>query len=101
MRERDADKYDNYSWPYSSSYSNVYSTALTRNNIPNLNIYYNNLPVGQQVSCQIKPVKALHTDSVSISNPSINVNGTAITFPVTLQSGQYIEFYSMPDLQTL
>jgi hypothetical protein len=93
LRERDADKYDNYSWPYSCSYRN----ALTRNSISNLNIYYNNLPVGQQVSCQIKPVKALVTESVNITNPSINIGGTLITFPVTLQSGQYIEFYSMSD----
>jgi hypothetical protein len=101
LRERDADKYENYLWPYTNPLSSesvsVHCFTLTRDNIPNLNIYYNNLPVGQQASCQIKPVKALLTADINISNPSISVNGTTITFPVTLQSGQYIEFYSMSD----
>jgi hypothetical protein len=97
VRERDAEKCSTLSWPYSGDMSGVYSAKIDRSCINALNIYYNNLPVGQQVSCQIKVVKTVSTSSVSMTNPGVTVNGSLLTFPVTLQSGQYIEFYSATD----
>jgi hypothetical protein len=96
IRERDADKFKDYSWPYSNcSFMYVYRNPI--DNIAFLNIYYNNLPVGQQVSCEIKPVKAINAEAINIANPSITIGSNTITFPVTLQSGQCIEFNSMSD----
>jgi len=98
LRERDADGYYKYLWPYASAGNyGLHRYSLARTGISNLNIYYNNLPVGQQVSCQIKPVMVLATSDIGIINPSLSVGGTTLTFPVTLQSGQYLEFYSMSD----
>jgi hypothetical protein len=98
LRERDADNYYNYVWPY--GYPGCYGLhyfVVPRDDISIFNIYYNNIPPGQTVSCQIRPVKALLTESISITNPLISINGTTITFPVTLQSGEYLEFNSMTD----
>jgi len=34
---------------------------------------------------------------VTLANPSVAINGQKLTFPVTIQSGQYIEFESLND----
>lgn len=93
IRERDAEKCDSLSWTYSGDLSGIHRVKTTPSCVNGINIYYNNLPVGQQASCQIKVIKALPTTSININSPSITVNNNTITFPVTLSSGQYIEFY--------
>ncbi|MBI3991358.1 MAG: hypothetical protein HY350_04325 [Candidatus Omnitrophica bacterium] len=96
VRERNTDTHYNYVWPYYNAYA-LHMYPLNRPGIQYLNIYYNNLPVGQQVSCLISPVKALQPASVSITNPSLTIGAATITFPVTLQGGEYLEFYSTSD----
>ncbi|HOJ60973.1 MAG TPA: hypothetical protein PK878_11865, partial [bacterium] len=62
-----------------------------------LNVWLNNIPAGQSVECQISPIQALPTVSMTIKNPTVRVGDTKITFPVELQSGEYIEMFSAAD----
>lgn len=96
LRERDAERYGDYVWPYGTIYS-VYRAPLVRSRVSELNIYYNNLPPGDEVRCYISPIKALLAVKVKLTNLCIEVNGKRIIFPVTLESGQYIEFNSPSD----
>jgi hypothetical protein len=91
LRERDAERHGDYLWPYGSIYS-VYRAPLVRGEVNELNLYYNNLPPGEEVRCYLSPVKALPTVKIKLVNPSISIGDRRLLFPLTLESGQYIEF---------
>ena len=96
LRERDAERYGDYVWPYGSIYS-VYRAPLVRRQVAELNVYYNHLPPDEEVKCYLSPIKALPVVKVRLRNPSVTIGGKRLVFPVTLESGQYIEFTSPED----
>jgi hypothetical protein len=93
LKERDADRYGDYRWPYDDLYA-IYRNPLIRHSVSALTIYYNNLPPKEEVGCYISPIKALPERKAGLANPTVNVNGSEIVFPVVLESGQYMEFLS-------
>jgi hypothetical protein len=104
LKERDADRYSNYSWPYPISkvpqaiMYGIYIDPLIHQGINELNIYYNNLPLGGEVvKCCIKPIKMMKIKTSHLDNPSISIGSKLLNFPVKLESGQYIEFNSLAD----
>jgi len=62
-----------------------------------LNLYFNNLPAHDSVTCFLSPIKALPTKKVTLRNPAVEISGRRITFPVALESGAYLEFESESD----
>jgi len=96
FRERDADSYGDYVWPY-RGISAIYRTPLVRRYVNELNIYLNNLPPNDSVECYISPIRALRTVSVNLDNPAVSIGGRKILFPVTLRSDWSIEFDSLDD----
>jgi len=96
LRERDAGRHGDYAWPYQPIYG-IYRAGLHRECVTKLTIYYNNLPPGREVKCYIGPIKALPVVKAQLLNPRVTVGGKQIVFPVTMESGQYIEFDSMSD----
>ncbi|MBM4042075.1 MAG: hypothetical protein FJ290_26565 [Planctomycetes bacterium] len=96
LRERDAERFGDYTWPYGGIYD-VYRSPLIRSHVSALNLYVNNLPPNDTASCLIGQVKALPVAKVKLANPTITVGGAKVTFPVTLESGQYIEMESATD----
>ncbi len=91
LRERDAQRHQDYVWPYGGP-CEVGRTLVMRDRVGGFNIYYNELPPNEEVRCFISPVKALPVVKVNLTNPTIVINGRRITFPVALESGQYIEY---------
>lgn len=96
LRERDAGKHIRHVWPY-GGHSMIYRRALARKYINELNLYFNNLPPDESVTCFLSPIKALPTKKVTLRNPAIEISGHRITFPVDLESGAYLEFESGSD----
>jgi len=47
-----------------------------------------------KVTCFLSPVVALPVTKVQLRNPTLGVRGKLVVFPVTLESGQYIEMES-------
>jgi len=94
--EPEGERYASYSWPYGNAYS-IYRESVNYSNIESLSLWYNNIPAGKTVTCQIKPIKALPLISGKIINPAITINGKTIIFPVEIDSGCYLEFYSIND----
>ncbi len=83
--------------PPSSTAYTVYVMYGAINYVTLMGIWYNNLPVGKEVTTYLSPIKALPLKYAKIVNPSIEIAGKTITFPVTLESGQYIEYRSTKD----
>ena len=69
----------------------------TRSHTSALAIYYNHLPPGDTATCYLSPVKALRTVKIRLADPAVAVGGSRIVFPVTLESGQYVEMESASD----
>jgi hypothetical protein len=99
LRERDAERLSDYVWPYSGAGGRhaVYRNAVDRAHISEVNLLLNEIPSGGQVDILLSPIHALSSRKVELANPQLEVDGRKITFPVTLQSGQYIEFEGPDD----
>ena len=91
----DAASFGDYKWPYGGSYPAVYIYPLIRDKVKGLNIYLGGLPADKEVKCIISPVRAFPVAPVKLAKPAVTIGGARIDFPVTLESGQYIEFDSM------
>ena len=96
MRERDAAGYHDYKWPY-GAHCVLHRSPLVRHAVSKLSVYLNNLPPKGEIKCCLGPVKALRTRKVVLHNPTIELGGRRLVFPVDLTSGQYIEFESADD----
>jgi hypothetical protein len=96
LRERDAQRYQDYVWPYGGG-CEVGRSPVLRNRVGGVNIYYNDLPANENVHCFLGPIKALPVLKVQLGNPAVVIGGRRIVFPVTLESGQYIEYEGPAD----
>jgi hypothetical protein len=96
LRERDAAAYHDYQWPY-GAHTVLHRSPLVRHAVNKLTLYLNNLPPQDQATCYLSPVKALRTQKVVLHNPSIEISGQRLVFPVDLTSRMYIEFESPRD----
>ena len=72
-------------------------SPLLRNRVGSFSLYYNDLPPHKQVQCFLGPVKALPVVKVSLRNPTVMIGGQRIAFPVTLESGQFLEYEGPAD----
>ena len=97
LAQRSLQQYNTHSWPSSALGWATDREMLEPTQIGGINILYNNIPVGQTVTCSIAMVKALPITNITLTNPSVTINGSTITFPIALASGQYIQFNSMTD----
>ena len=92
--ETESTRWSDYRWSDGKWLYNVYRERIHFDNVESLSIWYNNLPPNKEIQCYLSPVKALPMVSSKFKNPSITVNGKTIVFPVEMESGSYIEFYS-------
>ncbi|MFW6107227.1 MAG: hypothetical protein ACOC8A_00905 [bacterium] len=96
LRERDAERFGDYTWPYGGIYA-VYRSPLIRSHVSALNVYCNHLPPGGALKCRIGPIAAVPVTKVKLANPAITVGGARLVLPVDLESGQYMEMESAAD----
>lgn len=96
LRERDAAAYHDYTWPY-GAHCVLHRSPLVRHAVNRLTVYLNNLPPKKEVACYLGPVRALRTRKVVLHDPTVEINGRRLVFPVDLTSGMYIEFESPDD----
>lgn len=97
--EPESTRITDYKWPVLSKYY-VYDNHIGVVNyagVTEVQIWVNNLPANKKVRCLIGPVKAIPTAPVRIENPSVAINGQKITFPVTMNTGMFLELKSATD----
>lgn len=92
--EMESERYNHYRWPYGSPYA-IYRENLVFDQISSLNIWVNDIPQGHEVTCKIGAIKALPLHELSIEHPAVSIGDRKIVFPITLKTGQYVEFMSM------
>lgn len=99
LRERDAERLTDYQWPYHASGGShaVYRNSVDRAHISEVNLLLNEIPAGGAVDILLSPIRSLATRKAELVNPSLEIGGTEMVLPVTMQSGQYIELESLED----
>jgi hypothetical protein len=97
--EIESSNFSNYLWPVDVPFYvyDSYRHGIRFENVDRLQLWYNNLPAGKEVTTLVGPVKAIPMVAATIKNPSITVEGKTIVFPVTMESGMYLEFRSYED----
>ncbi|MGC8668295.1 MAG: hypothetical protein ACP5VE_09295 [Chthonomonadales bacterium] len=78
-------------WPYGDLYS-IYRESVNFGAVASINVWYNDLPPGQTVSCLISEMHALPLVPTKLIHPAIRVGAHEATFPVQLESGSYLEW---------
>ena len=94
--EPEGERYADYSWPYGHMYA-IYRESVNYGQVETLSLWYNNIPSNKTVLCYLSPVKALPLLETTLRRPVITVGGRSICFPVEIDSGCYLEFYSVSD----
>lgn len=94
--EMESERYNDYRWPYGNIYS-IFRERVNFQYVDQLSIWCNNIPLNGSICCWLGPIRALPQRNLSLQNPSIAIGTAEIVFPVTLETGQYLEFNSMSD----
>lgn len=96
--EIESSEFSNYIWPDSGFYVyDSYRHTILFNNIDKIQLWYNNLPGGKESGCLLGPIKALPLVSLTITDPSVTIDGETILFLCKMDSGMYLEFKSKYD----
>jgi hypothetical protein len=89
-RERDMERFSNYVWPYGGGYS-YYRDALDFTHISGVSLFLNEIPANGSCAVAVSQIRALPIEAVTLDEPAVTVNGTAIALPFPLQSGEFAE----------
>jgi hypothetical protein len=94
--EPEGRRHADYAWPYGGIYS-IYRESIRPSSVATLSIWYNNVPPNETVACYLSPIRAVPVLASKVQNPSVSIGGTTVTFPVDIQSGQFLEFCGADD----
>jgi hypothetical protein len=94
--ESEGERCAQFTWPYAGGYS-LYREVVDYKQVKTLSFWFNNLPPGQSVACQVSPIRGLSVFASKIKNPAITIGGKTLVFPVEMETGSYIEFNSLAD----
>lgn len=94
--EPEGAQYADYQWPYGGIYS-IYRESVNFSQVQSLGLWYNNLPPGKPATCYLGPIKAIPLVPLKLVNPVVTVDEVSLRFPVVMESGSYLEFFSVED----
>ncbi|MBI2302460.1 MAG: hypothetical protein HYU66_26440 [Armatimonadetes bacterium] len=89
--EPEGERWAQHRWPYGNAYA-IYREAVHAGAVGSLSVYLNELPPGKPVTVYLSPVRGLAPATCVLRNPSISAGGKTLTFPVTLETGQVLEY---------
>ena len=90
MRERSADRYLDYVWPY-TKYAAVFQRWLNRKNLLAVNFYLNEIPAGGRTVVEVTDVEVVPERELRTVRHEIAVNGVAVPVPFEMESGMFAE----------
>lgn len=97
--EPEGERRARYSWPYAgtSQYKPDYIYNIDLTYVSTLNLYLNNLPAQTNIALYLSPIQGLPLRLAKMTNLSLTIGGTTLTFQTNLQAGYYMEFTSASD----
>ena len=86
-------EYEKQSWPFALGGYTLYRGQFNYARTLGFDIWCGGVAKGDTVECLLSPIKALPQIPQPIVNPVIAISGRQIVFPVSLEAGQYLEYY--------
>ena len=96
LLEPEGGRHADYAWPYAGHYA-IYRESIRASQVETLSLWYNNLPAKDTVTCCLSPIRALPVAPATLRNPTIQVGDCELWFPLTIETGQYLEFHGLDD----
>jgi hypothetical protein len=91
-RERDADRMEEFIWPYSNIHNMRFIAAsLNMERIAHVGFYLNEIPPGETVEVEVSAVEAKHVRKNVARAAAVSVNGEEMALPFEMESGEYAE----------
>jgi hypothetical protein len=88
--EPEGERFERYAWPYGNPYA-IYRESIDFAQVKSIALWLNDIPPGQTVTVAVGQVEALPLVSAVIRNPTIEVGGKTVRFPVEIETGSYLE----------
>ena len=90
MRERDAERYPDYVWPY-KGYAEVFHRIVNMNNVMAVNYYLNEIPAGGTAVAEVTDVTLVPQVQTKATPHAVRVNGKSVEIPFAMFSGWFAE----------
>ena len=90
MRERDAERYPDYVWPY-KGYAEVFHRIVNMNNVMAVNYYLNDIPAGGTAVAEVTDVTLVPQRQTKAVPHAVRVNGKSLEIPFAMYSGWFAE----------
>jgi hypothetical protein len=87
--EPEGPRHADFSWPYGDIYT-VYRNLVHFDRIASVSLWYNDIPPGATVSCDVA-IRAIPLAESALRHPSITIGGRTIALPVELTTGSVAE----------
>lgn len=91
MRERDAARSTDYSWPYNWNYAPVFCRFIHRDHVSALNFYLNDIRKGGRCVAEVSDVALTPERTIRLKNVAVAVNDETSPVPFDLESGNFAE----------
>jgi hypothetical protein len=89
--EPEGARHADYEWPYGDIYS-IYRESIRLDQVETLSLWLNHIEPRETATCYLGPIRALPLVPTKLRNPAVTVGGRTLTFPVEIETGQYLEF---------
>jgi len=92
--ETESERWSDQVWNDGKWLYNAYRETIDFGSVESVTVWLNQLPSDKEIRCVIGPIKALPMLAGTVRHPRLTVNEQAITFPVEMPSGSFLE---LPD----
>ena len=93
FRERDTERMPDYVWPYSTAQNTNGNTRsdLSFTHISTASVFLNNIPANGTTNIEVSDIVVCPNTRVTLNDIKFAMNGKALSIPVSMTSGDYIE----------
>ncbi|HAK93650.1 MAG TPA: hypothetical protein DCM87_01240, partial [Planctomycetes bacterium] len=89
--ETESARWSDHVWNDGKWLYNAYRETIDFGAVESASLWYNGVPRGREARCVIGAVKAMPMVPAAVRNPSVSVNGAAVSFPVEIPPGGRLE----------
>ncbi|MBT7060667.1 MAG: hypothetical protein HN976_36580 [Lentisphaerae bacterium] len=91
LLEPDCDRFDELSWPYARAVYKLHRHGVEYESVVALHVWLNGVAEGDDVEVMLGAVRALPVVTNRFIQPTVVINGEAVTFPIEMVSGHRLE----------
>ena len=89
--ETESTRWSDFEWEDKKSLYNAYRETIDFDSVSSVSVWLQNIPAGREIKCSLGRVWAVPLRTAPVKNPKVTIAGKLLEFPVTLESGSWIE----------